>query len=124
MSVRVLALAGIAALLALQLLWHGLWIPPHSTSPWLYALFFCLPLVPALWLALRGRSTAAFAGALAALLYFSHGVMEAMSAPAERRLALAEIVLSIWVILAASWPGLRGRFRKKTVAMEKENRSE
>ena len=113
MSSRVFALAGIAALLALQLLWHGIWMPPRSASPWLYALFFCLPLVPALWLALRGRSTAAFAGALAALLYFCHGVMEAMSISPDRRLALIEIVLSIGVILAYSWPGLRGRFRKK-----------
>ena len=119
MSSRVFAFAGIAALLVLQLLWHAIWMPPRSASPWLYALFFCLPLLPALWLALRGASAAAFAGALAALLYFSHGVMEAMSAPAGRRLALAEIGLSIGVILAYSWPGLRGRFRK-TAAMEKE----
>jgi uncharacterized membrane protein len=122
MSSRVFALAGIAALLALQLLWHGIWMPPRSISPWLYALFFCLPLAPALWLALRRRNTAAFAGALAVLLYFCHGVMEAMSTPAERSLAMAEIALSIWVIMAYSWPGLRGRFRK-TVAMEKENGS-
>ena len=121
MSARVLVLAGIAALLALQLLWHGMWMPPHGASPWLVALFFCMPLAPALWLALRGRSTAGFAGALAALLYFCHGVMEAMSAPAERGLALAEIVLSVWVILAYSWPGLRGRFRKRA---EKEKASE
>ena len=122
MSSRFAALIGVVALLALQLLWHAIWMPPRSASPWLYALFFCLPLVPALWLALRGASAAAFAGALAALLYFCHGVMESMTASAGRRLALAEIVLSIWVILAYSWPGLRGRFRK-TAAMEKEEGS-
>lgn len=112
MSARAFALSGIAELLALQLLWHGLWMPPDSVPALLYAGFFCLPLLPSVWLALRGNRAAAFAGALAALLYFSHGVMEAMSAPAERGLALVEIALSIWVIVATSWPGLRGRFSK------------
>jgi hypothetical protein len=40
--------------------------------------------------------------------------MEAMSVPAERDLAIAEILLSLWVILAYSWPGLRRRLLKKT----------
>lgn len=113
MNSRSAALLGVVALLMLQLLWHGVLLPPRGTSPWIYAAFFCLPLLPAIWLALRGRRPAAFAGALAALLYFCHGVMEAMSAPAERPLALIEIGLSTWIIVAASWPGLRGRFRKK-----------
>lgn len=123
MSARMFALLGVAALLALQLLWHGIWMPPRSASAWAYGLFFCLPLLPSVWLAIRGDRAAAFAGALAALLYFSHGVMEAMSAPAERGLASSEIALSIWVILAASWPGLRGRFHKDA-AMKKDKRSE
>jgi uncharacterized membrane protein len=113
MSSRALVLASVAALLALQLLWHGVWMPPNTASPWLVALIFCLPLAPAVWLALRGQNAAGFAGALAALLYFCHGVMEAMSSPAERILAVVEIALCIWVILAYSWPGLRGRFRGK-----------
>ena len=121
MSSRGAALLGIVALLALQLLWHGVLLPPRDLSPWIYAVSLCLPLLPAILLALRGQRAAAFAGALAALLYFCHGVMEAMSAPAERSLALAEIVLSIWVILAYSWPGLRGRFSKGTA---KEKASE
>jgi uncharacterized membrane protein len=112
MNARHFALLGIAALLALQLLWHAAWMPPRAVSPWLYALFFCLPLLPSIWLALRGHRAAAFAGAVAALLYFCHGVMEAMSAPGERGLAWAEIVASLWVIMAASWPGLLGRLRK------------
>lgn len=118
MSSRSAALLGVVALLVLQLLWHGVLLPPRSTSPWIYAAFFCLPLLPAIWLALRGHRAAGFAGAIAALLYFCHGVMEAMSAPAERQLALIEIVLSTWIIVAASWPGLRGRFRKKAKGSE------
>ncbi len=51
MSSRRAALAGVIALLALQLLWHGVLLPPRSTSPWIYAAFFCLPLLPAIWLA-------------------------------------------------------------------------
>jgi uncharacterized membrane protein len=45
-----------------------------------------------------------------ALLWFSHGVMVAWSRPPERALALAEVVLALAVVLAASVPGLRARF--------------
>lgn len=114
MSARAFVWPGVAALLVLQWLWHGWWMPPHGASSWPYVAFFCLPLLPAIGLALCRHRAATFAAALAALLYFCHGVMEAMSAPTERRLALAELMLSIGVILAYSWPGVHGRFRKRT----------
>jgi len=113
MIARTLALAGIFCLLLLQWLWHGWIAPPLSVSPWIYAAFFCLPLLPSLWLLARRHRAAYLFGALAALLYFCHGVMVAMSVPQLRMLALAEIALCVLVVVAASWNGLRARFTRK-----------
>jgi uncharacterized membrane protein len=52
-------------------------------------------------------------GALAALLYFCDGVMVAMSEPPQRTLAYVEIAISVVVVVAASWNGLRSRFKRK-----------
>jgi len=113
MIARVLALAGLFGLLLLQWLWHHWIAPPLSVAPWIYAAFFCIPLLPSLWLlALRHRASL-LVGALAALLYFCHGVMVAMSVPQLERLALIEIALSVLVVVAASWNGLRARFTRK-----------
>lgn len=115
MIARALALLGIFGLLLLQWLWHGAIAPPSSVSPWIYAAFFCIPLLPSLFLLLRRQRAALLVGALAALLYFCHGVMVAMSAPQQRTLALVEIALSVVVVVAASWNGLRSRFARKPV---------
>jgi len=113
MIARALALAGIFGLLLLQVIWHGVIAPPLSVSPWLYAAFFCSPLLPSLLLLGRRHRAALLVGALAALLYFCHGVMVAMSVPLLQALALAEIALSVLVVVAASWNGLRARFARK-----------
>ena len=70
--------------------------------------FAAPPLVLAL-LAWRGWPRAAFVAGLFALAWFSHGVMVAYTRPAEAIFAWLEIVLSIVVVLAASWPGLHAR---------------
>ena len=108
-----LALVGILGLLLLQWLWHGVIAPPLSVSPWIYAAFFSLPMLPSLLLLARRHRAALLVGALAALLYFCHGVMVAMGVPPLRTLALAEIALSVLVVVAASWNGLRSRFARK-----------
>ncbi|MEP7097364.1 MAG: DUF2069 domain-containing protein [Dokdonella sp.] len=118
MTSRTLAWLAAIALLLLQILWHAVLAPPREVSGWVYAAFFCLPMLPALWLLARGSRAAALVAAIAALLYFCHGVMEAMSAPSQRTLALPEIVLSVIIIVAASWNGMRGRFRGKTIPAE------
>lgn len=108
--------AGVAilAMAVLQFAWHGVLAPPASVSPWLLAAVFAAPLLPALVL-LAGRSPRApFWGALAALLYFCHGVMIAWAVPAERTLALVETALAATLIVAASWDGMRGRFARRS----------
>lgn len=105
--IAVLAILGLAGL---HLAWR-LWLfPSASAPPWAMALFFSLPLLPAVVLAVAGHRKAPFWGALAALLYFCHGVMEAWVTPAVRGLALAEAALSAVLIVAASWDGMRARF--------------
>jgi uncharacterized membrane protein len=119
MSARALALAGILSLLLLQWQWHAVMTPPTNVSPWVLAAFYCMPLLPSLLLlALRHRA-ALLAGGIGALLYFCHGIMFLMGVPALRTPALIEVVLSVLVILASSWNGLRARFAHKPVASEK-----
>ena len=116
MSSRALALAGILGLLLLQWRWHAQIAPPATVSPWLLVALYCLPLLPGVALFARGHRGAALVGAIAALLYFCHGVMFAMGAPPLRGPAVIEIVLSVLVIVAASWNGLRARFARKPKA--------
>jgi uncharacterized membrane protein len=113
MIARTLALAGIFGLLLLQWLWLGVIAPAGPASPWIYATFMSIPMLPSLVLLARRHRSALLVGALAALLYFCHGVMTAMSDPAVRTLALIEVALSVLVVVAASWNGLRSRFVRK-----------
>lgn len=113
MSSRALALAAVLAMLLLQWRWHAVIAPPTAVPPWTLVTLYSLPLLPCLWLALRGHRSAPLAGAIAALLYFCHGVMFAMGAPLLRGPALIEIALSLAIVFAASWNGLRARFMRK-----------
>jgi uncharacterized membrane protein len=106
---------GIFALLGLQLLWHGYLFPPAIAPMWLVAGFSILPILPAALMLVRRHRHAPFWGAVAALFYFSHGLMEAWAAPEVRPLALSEAALSVAIIVAASWSGLKARFNKKKI---------
>lgn len=108
-----IAALGIAALFALQWLWHGLLWPSGIGNRWLVALLFSLPLLPSVVLLLRGRSSAQFWGGVAALFYFCHGIAEAWTIAQARPLALAEVAVSIWIIVAGSWDGMKARFSKR-----------
>ncbi|NUS61182.1 MAG: DUF2069 domain-containing protein [Lysobacter sp.] len=104
-STRVL-LAGLFGLVALFVFWflHEGW---HAVA-W----FAGPPLVLAA-LNWRGAQKPAFWAGLFALGWFSHGVMVAWSRPAERELALLEIVLALLVFTGATIPGMRARFFKR-----------
>ena len=102
-----------AALLALSVL-YATWF--HDDRHRLAALLvFALPPLLALAGVLRGGAVAAksafWAGVLA-LFWFSHGVMIAWSHRDQAGWGWAEIVLSLLVIVAGSWPGLRARFKR------------
>jgi uncharacterized membrane protein len=113
MSAKPFAHAAMLALLTLIVAWHAWLAPPQHLSPALAIGAHAALLLPGLvLLALRDRR-AAFFGALAALVLFCHGVMEAWSAPAVRGLALAETALSVVAIVGASLDGLRARFARR-----------
>jgi uncharacterized membrane protein len=98
------------ALVALVLLFAAWFIP---RAQWAALLVFALPpLLFALALPRGGARIAFWAGVLA-LLWFSHGVMVAWTRPAELGFALAEVALSLAIVLAASVPGLRARFGRR-----------
>ena len=104
------AAAAIVGLLLLQVAWHGWLDPPAHSPPWAMALFFALPILPAFVLLLLRHRRAGFWGALAALLYFSHGVMAAWASPGVLGPALLQVALSAVLVVAASWDGVRARF--------------
>ena len=113
MIARRIAAAGIFGLITLVFSWHLWWLPPERVPAWLAILLHAAPMIPAAQLALMRRRSAAFWGALGALVMFSHGVMEAWTAPAARVPGLIEVALSLVVIFAASWNGFLHKFGKK-----------
>ncbi len=58
-----------------------------------------------------GAKAGFWAGVLA-LGWFSHGIMVAWTRAPERLFAIAEIVLALVMVFAASYPGMRARFSK------------
>lgn len=100
-----LGLAAWAALAALQLVWHGWLLPAQSVS---VALVLAITLIPLLLplAALRNPRRALLWVGILALFYFCHGVAEAWSAPAERVLAVIEIVLTL-LLIATLGAGVR-----------------
>lgn len=99
----------ILALALLQPAWH-LWLAPSTSLPPIFVVVvMSLPILPAVLLGLFRRPSAGFWGGVAALLYFSHGVMELWSNPAVTALAWVETLLSVGLVVAASWRGLQAR---------------
>ena len=116
MSPRPVALAALAAIVLLHLVWHGWLAPPMAAPRWLVLLLAWLPAVPALVSWWRGGRLAPIWAGAASLFYFSHGVMEAWSTPPVRPLALLEVALAVTCVAAAGWPGLR---RHRSVPLDR-----
>jgi len=107
----------VGALLGLQPVWY-LWLaPPTVVPPGFAAAAMSLPLLPVVVLLLRRRPSAGFWAGLAALFYFSHGVMEAWASPDVRALALAEAILAVLLVVASSWAGLKARIAARNAAL-------
>ncbi len=94
-----------AALTVLQAIWHG-WIFPPQTIPtvWVLALTVVPLLLPLF--SLRDVRRALLWVGILSLFYFCHGVAEAWSSPAERGLAVFEIVLTL-LLIGALGAGVR-----------------
>lgn len=100
-----------ASLFALSVLF-ALWF--HGDKHYLATMVvFVLPPLLMLLGVLRGNAKAAFWAGVFGLFWFSHGVMVAYSRPAEAGYASLGIALSVLIVLASSWPGLRARFGRK-----------
>ncbi|MCA0394381.1 MAG: DUF2069 domain-containing protein [Proteobacteria bacterium] len=100
--------AGLLALAALYLWWFR-----DSAHLVAALLVFVLPIALLLPFTLLGSARAAFWAGVLGLLLFCHGVMIAWSEPAQRLPALAATALSVLVVFASSWPGLRARFGRR-----------
>lgn len=110
------AALGIFALLAYQILWHGILLPSENANRWLITFIFTVPLLPVCLLVFLKHRSFAFWGGAVALFYFSHGVMEAWTLRDVWPVGFGEALLSVWVIIAASWDGMKARFAKKPAA--------
>jgi uncharacterized membrane protein len=97
-------------LLALAAL-YAAWFARDRHAPAALLVFALPPLLLAL-AAWRGWAKAGFVAGVLALLWFSHGVMVAWTRAGERAPALLAVALAVAVVLLASVPGLRARFRK------------
>ena len=100
-------LCALIALTGVYLMWFG------ATPSWAALLVFALPPALLAMTALRGWRLAGFWAGVLALAWFSHGVMVAWTRAPERLFAIAEIVLALVVVFAASVPGLQARFSKR-----------
>jgi uncharacterized membrane protein len=109
-SSRLACLALVLALLALQWLWHGRASVASVPGGLVLGSIMSVPLaLLALGLVLDRRSARFWSG-VAALFYFCHGLAEAWAVPSSRVEGLAEALLSVALVLASSWDGLRARF--------------
>jgi uncharacterized membrane protein len=107
-----LILAGYGALLLLLLIWHGWLFPSRYFSITQVLLVTALPLALPLPGLLRRRARGSLWVALLMLLYFMHGIVEALANPPQRLPALVEIGLSLGICIAAALHA-RSRFREE-----------
>ena len=116
MSARQATAALSFALLLLAVLWQNLLDPPQRMPLPLALILHALPLVPAILLFALRRPSAAFAAGVGALFLFCHGVMEAWGNAPMRLWGGIEIALSVALVFASSFDGLRARFAKRRAA--------
>ncbi len=105
---RRLLCAVLAALALLYLAWFA-----GSRHFMAALLVFVLPLALLFVGVARGSAKAAFWAGVLGLLLFCHAVMTAWSEPGQRGFALAATALSVGLVFASSWPGLRARFGRR-----------
>jgi uncharacterized membrane protein len=98
-----IAVAALAALLALQLLWHA-WLAPPKPGLLVPTLVLATaPLLLSLWIAAKSLRRGVLIGGMVCLFYFSHGVAELWSGAAPRWPSLAETALALLVVFALGW---------------------
>jgi len=108
MTARVGA-AALFALLALQVIWHGWWLPPQQAPAWLVALLFAAPLAGAAVLWWRQPARGVLVGGMLGLFYFCHGIGEAWADPRARFAGLLEATLVVALIAAPAAAAIAAR---------------
>ena len=99
------------ALLALSLLYMAWFHDDRHAAAAL--LVFALPPLLLAVPAWRGGRRAGFWAGVLGLFWFSHGVMHAWAHPEGALFAWTAIALSLVVVTASSWPGLKARFGRR-----------
>lgn len=96
-----LTLTGYLGTLALLIAWYGWLSPPEHFPVALALLLLVTPLLFPLRGILHGRRYTFAWSCFLALLYFTHGVMEAYSSEVDRYLGLLEVCLAtLWFVAA------------------------
>jgi len=112
-SARIVLACSLALIAVLYLLWHR--DDPHFGAA---LIVFVLPPLVLLAGVLRGLRAAPLWSGIAALFWFSHGVMYAWSHPELGVRPWAGIALSLAVVFSASLPGLRARFARRPASAD------
>jgi uncharacterized membrane protein len=99
---RAVVLTAYFFLLLLVLAWHAWLFPAPHVPVSLMLLITAVPLLVPLRGVLHGRARSHLWAAFLSLVYFVHGVGEAMANPAERWLGLAEVASSLLLFFAAT----------------------
>ncbi len=112
-----IARASLIALVLLQVVWHGWLAPPRVGPPALAVALATLPWLPVIVATFRNLRRGVLWGGALALFYFSHGVAIAWSASGvERTLALAEVALTLLVIVPPGVVAWRARRAARAAA--------
>lgn len=93
-------LAAYLAMLAWQPVWHWLLPQPWGAGNAWLGLVACLPLLIPLRGLFRGNYRSMIWAGLLLMLYFTLGVMEAWSNPAQRLPALVQVMLPLFYLFA------------------------
>ncbi|RPD84357.1 DUF2069 domain-containing protein [Luteimonas sp. 100069] len=112
-AARSVLACSLALIAVLYLLWHR--DDPHFGAA---LIVFVLPPLVLLAGVLRGLRAAPLWSGIAALFWFSHGVMYAWSHPELGVRPWAGIALSLAVVFSASLPGLRARFGRRSASAD------
>lgn len=97
------------AVFVLQIVWHGFLPEPSGNQNWALALLAALPLALPLAGILAGRVRSMTWGGYLLVLYFTIGVMEVWSNPAQRAPALAQVTLVLLYVACLVWFTRRNR---------------
>ena len=88
------------AMLGWQVVWHGLLPPPLGARNLWLAGIACVPLLIPLFGMLRTNYRSMIWAGLLLMLYFTIGIMEAWSNPAQRVPALVQVALAVFYLFA------------------------